>query len=173
MKFNLEQSIDILSRTPDVLLALLKGLPDEWVMQHEGEGTWSPFDVVGHLIVCEQTNFIIRTKLILSDTADKTVSLIDMTAHLGANQGKGIFELLLEFEALRRNNILSLKNMQLTETDLGKTANHPTMGTIQLRELLSTWVSHDLIHIAQIARVMAKQYRESVGPFLHFLRVMQ
>ncbi len=173
MPFEFNKSIEILERTPDVLFALLKDISVDWTANNEGPGTWSVFDVVGHLIVCEKTDFIDRANLILSNASDKTFAPIDISAQFRDNKGKNIFDLLIEFESLRKKNIAILVGLNLSENDLTKTGFHPKIGTATLRELLATWVAHDLIHTAQMARIMAKQYKEEVGPFIQFLRVMQ
>lgn len=169
MQYKPEQAIEVLSRTPQVLEALLSGLSDDWLYSNEGPGTWSPVEVVGHLIINEETNFLPRTKLILSDGGSKTLSPIDMTAHIERFDEVPIAQLLTTFRELRNENIRSLQSINLTATDLNKTAIHPKVGLVQLQHVLSTWVAHDLIHIGQISRVMAKQYKHEVGPFIEFL----
>jgi uncharacterized damage-inducible protein DinB len=173
MKFEFNRSLEILERTPDVLYALLKGISDDWIFNNEGPGTWSVFDIVGHLIVCEKTDFISRTRIILSDAGDKVFAPIDMFAQFEVNEGKSMFDLLVEFELLRKKNIRTLLELDLSEDDFQKTGLHPVIGKARLNELLSTWVAHDLTHTAQITRVMAKQYKEATGPFIRFLRVLQ
>lgn len=173
MQFSLAHTIDIISRTPSVVRSLLAGLPDGWLFNNEGEGTWSPFDVVGHLIVCEKTDFIPRTELILSGKENRLMEPLDMQAHFVYGRGKTMEDLLKEFEKLRAENIQKLIDMKLTETDLQQTGIHPRIGEISLQNLLATWVVHDMGHLAQIARVLAKQYKEEVGTFNHFLTILK
>lgn len=173
MKFDLQKTIQIIERTPAVLHTLLHGISDEWIYNNEGGDTWSPFDVVGHLIVCEKTDFIPRAKIILSNAEDKTLSPIDMNAHFVWGKGKTIANLLQEFEQLRKENIQQLLAFRLTDSDMGRTGIHPEIGRLTLRELLAKWVPHDLGHVSQIARVMAKQYGNEVGPFSTFLGILK
>jgi hypothetical protein len=147
----------------------LAGLSDDWLHSNEGTGTWSPFEVVGHLIVNEETNFLTRTLFILSEGENKLLAPLDMTAHITRSQGRTIDDLLNEFESLRAGNIKKLESLQLSAADLNKTARHPKIGIVSISQILSTWVAHDLSHLAQISRVMAKQYKLEVGPFIEFL----
>jgi DinB superfamily len=159
----------VLSRTPRVLDAMLSGLSDEWLYGNEGPGTWSPVEVVGHLIINEETNFLSRAKLILSEGAIKTLTPIDMAAHLERFDEVPVDQLLQLFRELRTENIRMLQSLAPSAADLTKTAIHPKVGLVQLSHVLATWVAHDLIHIGQVSRVMAKQYKQEVGPFLEFL----
>ncbi|MBL7782665.1 MAG: DinB family protein [Saprospiraceae bacterium] len=172
MPFNLTHSIEMLQRTPAVLRAFLQGLSDHWLHANEGEGTWSPYDVVGHLIHGEKTDWIPRMEIILSDVADKTFEPFDRFAQLIQEQ-KPLDVLLNEFEALRAKSLRILQSRAISEDDLMKTGIHPAFGEVQLYQLLSTWVAHDLGHIAQISRVMAHQYKEDVGPWVAYLRILQ
>jgi hypothetical protein len=169
MKFNLETALEILSRTPQVLHSQLAGLSEEWVTGREGPGTWSPQEVIGHLIVNEETNFLSRVRLILSDAEPKIVTPINMTIHLERSRGITITDLLSEFKELRLRNLETLRSFNLTEADYAKTATHPKVGIVSLSHVLSIWVAHDLMHIGQITRVMARQYQQEIGPFLEFL----
>jgi uncharacterized damage-inducible protein DinB len=173
MKYELNRSLEILGRTPGMLNAWLTGISDKWAMANEGADTWSAYDVVGHLIVCEETNFMTRINIIFSDAGEKIFTPIDLTVQFSRNEGKTMNDLLAEFESARKKNIAQLAGLNISEHDFLRTGLHPTMGEIKLGELLSTWVAHDLIHTAQIARVMAKQYKDEVGPFIQYLRVMQ
>jgi len=173
MKFELNKTVEILEHTPAMLYAMLQNISGEWVHNNEGQGTWSVFDIIGHLIVCEKTDFITRTELILADSAVKTLAPIDMYAQFENNKGKTLSMLLIEFEQLRKENIRKLLAFDLNDDDLQKTAIHPKIGTLNLGELLATWVAHDLNHIAQIARVMAMQYKDAVGPFIEFLGILK
>ncbi len=172
MDFNLEKAIPVLSRTPAVLNDWLKDLPTGWVHQNEGPDSWSPFDIVGHLIHGEKTDWIPRVKIILSDQANKTFEPFDRFAQFNNSRGKSIDELLTEFETLRRENIQTLQAFSLTDDQLSLTGIHPDFGEVTLKELLATWVVHDQSHIAQIARVMAKQYRQEVGPWNAYIPLL-
>jgi len=169
MKYDLAKALEILVRTPDVLRAQLNGLSDEWLHADEGPGTWSPFQVVGHLIINEQTNFLPRTLLILSSNENKMLQPIDMKSHLVKFNGMTIADLLAEFSQLRNRSIEQIKALPLSHEALQKTAIHPKLGSVHLSQVLATWVAHDLTHIGQITRVMAKQYKDEIGPFIEFL----
>lgn len=173
MEFNLKKNKEILKRTPNVLYSLLKGISDDWIYNNEGENTWSVFDVVGHLILCEKENFIPRTEIILSEAKIKMLPILDMTPQFETNRNKNVFNLLEEFEELRNNNLKRLSAMNLSEIDLNKTAIHPQIGEVKLYQILATWLAHDLNHIAQITRIMAFQYKNEVGKFIQFLSLMK
>lgn len=173
MNFNLERSIEILERTPLVLKSMLTGISGEWTSANEGDETWSAFDVVGHLIHGELTDWIPRAELILSRTGSKRFAPFDRFAQFEVSKGKSLAELLKTFEELRQRNIRHLRDKNISEHDLERKGIHPEFGDVTLSQLLATWVVHDLNHIAQISRVMAKQYKEAVGPWTVFLRVLQ
>lgn len=172
MTFNLDSSIQILERTPQVLKTLLQHLSTDWTQHNEGGETWSPYDVIGHLIHGEKTDWIPRSAIILSDKADKTFELFDRFAQFENSKGKTLDQLLDEFEQLRAENIKTLKSWNLQEADYNKTGIHPEFGTVNLKQMLATWTAHDLGHILQISRVMAKQYTTEVGPWKQYLRVL-
>lgn len=172
MEFNLAKSIEILERTPQVLKTLLEGLSDEWIFNNEGEETWSPFDVLGHLIHGEKTDWIARMEIILSDKDDKTFTPFDRFAQFEESKGKTLLQMLKEFEDLRKRNLITLKSKNITSEDLTRKGMHPALGQVTLENLLSTWAVHDLGHIAQITRVMAKQYIDEVGPWREFLPIL-
>jgi hypothetical protein len=172
MKYNLAQAVEILERTPGVLSAQLYGLSDDWIMNNEGPETFSPYDVVGHMIHGEKTDWTERIKRIMEHGNTKAFDIFDRFAMYEESKGKSMQQLLQEFESLRKNNITWFKGLQLTEADLDKPGLHPILGDVTLRNLVSTWVIHDLIHIAQITRVMAKQYKEEMGPWVEFFRIM-
>ena len=172
MHFDLTKTFEILERTPQVLHELLSGLPDEWIVNNEGEETWSPYDIVGHLIYGEYSNWMGRLDVILHK-GDKHFVPFDRVAMFKESEGKNLQQLLKEFTALRKNNLEKLRSLKLTEDDLDKTGIHPAFGEVTLRQLLSTWTVHDLTHIAQITRVMAKQYKEAIGPWIQYFRVLQ
>lgn len=172
MKFDLAKSLDILERTPAVLHALLSGLGAEWTHGDEGPKTWSPFDVVGHLIDGEQTDWMVRTRIILSGAGDRRFEPFDRFRHLQTSGEETLATRLDRFAELRSQNVLELRSLELGPAELRRTGQHPELGTVSLEQLLATWVAHDLGHIAQIARVMAKQYAEAVGPWEAYLGVL-
>ena len=172
MKYTVEQAIEILERTPAVLTALLAGLSDDWVINNEGPETFSPYDVIGHLIHGEKTDWAVRAKMILALGHTKTFVKWNRFAQYEESKGKSLRQLLDEFTAVRKENMAWFTSLQLTETDLDKKGMHPVLGEVTLRNLLSTWVVHDLTHIAQITRVMAKQYKDEMGPWPEFFRIL-
>ncbi len=172
IQYDITESIGILSRTPIVLESLLQNLSNEWAMNNEGKDTFSPFDVVGHLIHGEKTDWVARMEIILSDEPDKTFERYDRFAQFKDSEGKTLNQLLEEFKTLRSLNIEILKSKNLQENDLLKTGIHPSFGAVTLQQLLSTWTVHDLSHIAQITRVMCKQYKEEVGPWINYLPIL-
>jgi len=173
MLFTLTQSTEILERTPGVLEAMLQGISGAWTTANEGGDTWSAYDIVGHLIHGEKTDWIPRAAIILSERADKTFEPFDRFAQFEASRGKSLSQLLEEFRALREKNLALLRSKNLTGADLERKGVHPAFGEVTLSQLLATWVAHDLNHIAQIARVMAKRYQADVGPWIAFLRILQ
>ena len=174
MKFSLKNSMEILGRTPGILKQFLGDLSDEWTTMNEGEGTWSPRDVLQHLIYCEKVDWMPRTRMILSNNARKDFEPFNQHGHLEESNFVDPMPVLLqEFQTLRDQNVAELRNMNISEDDLAKTGIHPSFGEITLREMLSTWTVHDLNHIAQITRVMSNQYRSNVGPWVKFLRILR
>lgn len=172
MKYSLERSYEILERTPAVLQALLSGLHDDWVMNNEGPETYSPYDVVGHLIHGEKTDWTTRMKMILEFGDTKTFVRWNREAMYEESVGRTLQQLLDEFAAVRKENMVWFKSLNLTESDFDKKGLHPVLGDVSLRYLMATWVVHDLTHIAQITRVMAKQYKTEIGPWLEFFRIL-
>jgi hypothetical protein len=172
MKYSLEKSYEILDRTPRVLKALLSNLDNDWVTKNEGPETFSPYDVVGHLIHGEKTDWVARAKIILENGAEKPFTPWNRFAQFEESKGKSLSQLLDEFEIVRKENMRWFKSLSLTESDLDKKGIHPKLGEVTLRNLLATWVAHDLTHIAQITRVMAKQYKEEMGPWPEFFRIL-
>lgn len=172
MKYNSNEAIAILERTPLVLKSLLNGLENEWVTCNEGPETFSPYDVLGHLIHAEKTDWVVRAKHVLALGATQPFDPFDRFAHYEASKGKSLQHLLGEFETMRRENIDWLESLNLSEADLEKKGVHPALGEVTLRNLLATWVVHDLSHIAQVTRVMAKQYKTEVGPWVEYLRIL-
>ena len=173
MQFDLHKTIEILQQTPVVLQTLLSGIADEWTMNNEGPETWSAYDIVGHLIHGEKTDWIPRMNIILSDKPDKHFTPYDRFAQFIESKGKSLQQLLDEFSLLRNQNIERLIAANLSGDDLLKTGIHPAFGDVTLTQLLATWTAHDLNHIAQIARVMAKQYKAATGPWVAYLKILQ
>jgi len=172
MKYTLERSYQILERTPSVLKTLLTGLDNGWIMNNEGPDTFSPYDVIGHLIHGEKTDWTARTKIILEVGLSKPFVPWDRVAQYEESKGKTLEQLLEDFEKVRVKNVIWFRSLKLSETDLDKKGMHPKLGEVTLRNLLATWVVHDLTHIAQITRVMAKQYKEEMGPWPEFFRIL-
>lgn len=163
---------EILERTPHVLNALLRGLNEDWTMHNEGGETWTPYDVVGHLVHGEKTDWMARIRKCLS-TDDKAFVKFDRTAMFEESAGKSLDRLLDEFADLRAQNLREFGLLQLDDARLESTGIHPTFGEVRLRQLLATWAAHDLGHLTQITRVMCKQYRDEVGPWREFISVLR
>jgi hypothetical protein len=172
MTFLIADAIAILERTPATLQAMLGGLPDSWTTCDEGPETFSAFDNVGHLIHGERTDWIPRAKIILGEGTDRRFEKFDRFAQKHESGGKTLAELLDEFARLRAENLTTLRSWQLSEDQLARPGEHPELGTVTLQQLLATWAVHDLGHIAQTARVMAKRYRDEVGPWRAYLPVL-
>ncbi len=173
MRFDLDHSIEILERTPQVLQIMLTGLSEEWTHSNEGAETWSAYDIVGHLIHGELTDWMPRAELILSEGESKHFTPFDRFAQFEMSKTKSLTDLLAEFEALRKKNIQRLRSQNITTKNLAEKGIHPDFGEVSLSQLLATWVVHDLNHIAQVSRVMAKQYKDAVGPWIAYLRILQ
>jgi uncharacterized damage-inducible protein DinB len=171
-EFNLDEAVAVLARTPASLTALLAGLPDGWLRATEGGGTWSPYDVVGHLIHGERADWIPRARHILSGET-QPFEPFDRAAQFAESRGQSVEELLATFAELRRENIAALVGMNLTGADMSRKGLHPELGEVTLGQLLATWVVHDLDHIGQIARVMAKAYADAVGPWSAYLSILR
>lgn len=170
---DLDQTIALLSRTPAALNALLRDLPNEWTSRNEGENTFSAYDVVGHLIHGERTDWVPRMKRIFEHGESLPFDKFDRLAQFRESKGKTLPELLDEFARLRADNLEILRSMKLSQQDLDRRGMHAVLGSVTLSELLATWAAHDLTHLHQISRVMAHQYREAVGPWTKFLGVMR
>ena len=170
--FDLAHGLAVLERTPAVLRALLAGLPADWTHRNEGPETWSPFDVVGHLVDGEETDWMVRVRLLVDRGSDRRFEPVDRFRHLDLNRGKPLTDLLDRFAELRARNLEELRGLELGPGDLRLTGEHPDFGTVTLEQLLATWVAHDLGHLAQISRVMAQQLREAVGPWQAYLPVL-
>jgi len=172
MDFDLDLSTQVLARTPASLASLLVGLPDAWTRATEGPGTFSPFDVVGHLIDGEETDWIPRARIILAGGPDPRFVPFDRFRHRERNAGRTLDSLLAEFARLREDNLVVLRGWRLTAEALELPGIHPSLGPVTLRQHLASWVAHDLGHLAQVARVMAKQYKDAVGPWAPYLPVL-
>jgi len=172
MPIDLEEAIALLQRTPAVLDALLRNLPETWTLRNEGEKTWSAFDVVGHLIHGERTDWLPRAKRILEFGETKAFEPFDRFAQERESRGKSLGQLLEEFARLRAQNLKELRGLNLRPADLEKRGRHPALGVVTLGELLATWAAHDLTHLHQLSRILAYPYREAVGPWRKFLGVM-
>ncbi len=170
--FVLEDAMEILARTPATLDALLRGLPEAWIVANEGGETWSPFDVVGHLIHGEQTDWMPRAKIILEHGDARPFDRFDRLAQFKAPAPRTLDSLLDEFGALRRGNLDELRALGLTPADLDRPGRHPELGTVTLGQLLATWTAHDLDHLMQISRILARQYADEVGPWRAYLRII-
>jgi hypothetical protein len=172
MQFDLAAGRAILARTPDSLNALLHDLPSPWIEQNEGPDTWSPFDVVGHLVHGERADWMPRARVLLEHGPARAFDPFDRFAQFEESRGKTMRTLLSEFTTLRRENLAALDALRLTPEHMERTGRHPDFGIVTLGQLLSTWVVHDLGHIAQISRVMAKNYAGAVGPWAAYLPVL-
>jgi hypothetical protein len=173
MSQNLEHTISLLARTPAVLDALLRDLPDAWTLRNEGEATWSAFDVVGHLIHGERTDWMPRARRLLEFGETRSFDPFDRWGQVRESQGKSLGQLLDEFARLRSDNLRELQALNLKSEDLDKRGRHPALGVVTLSELLATWAAHDLTHLHQLSRIMAHQYRDAVGPWSVYLGVLQ
>jgi hypothetical protein len=172
MEDHLTHTIALLTRTPAALNALLRDLPETWTHRNEGQATWSPYDIVGHLIHGEHTDWMPRVKTILQFGETKPFAPFDREGFTTANQNKSLPQLLDEFGRLRSENLDQLRTLNLQPKDLDRRGQHPALGAVTLSQLLATWAAHDLTHLHQISRVMAHQSRDEVGPWSKFLGVL-
>ena len=173
MEFNLDNALALLDRTPSVLSTLLRGLPDAWTACNEGETTWSPLDVVAHLLYTDHSNWMPRARLILESGESKPFAPFNRFGHRDERQGKSLDQLLDAFAHLRSQNLAALRALDLSAVDLERRGQHPALGAATLSQLLASWTVHDLTHLHQLTRVLAHQYREAVGPWNKFLGVLQ
>lgn len=173
MKFDLKEAIEILQRTPKTLEQWVTGLSAVWLQGKEGEGTWNAVEVIEHLIEGEKTNWIPRLEWMIQEGEGKAFPPFDRYSHLNELTERSIEQLLNEFKEIRSANIAKLQELIQPEVHLEWTGTHPAFGTVKIRELISTWVVHDLTHIAQIVRVMAERYREDVGPWIAYLGILK
>jgi hypothetical protein len=172
MQFDLNQTISVLERTPLVFRNLLNNLSQQWTHGNEGPDTWSPYDIIGHLVHGEKTDWMPRLEIILSDDPNKTFEPYDRFAQFEMSKGKSLGDLLDKFEVLRKKNLRTLKSKFLSSEELTRKGIHPELGPVTLSQMLSAWVVHDLGHIAQVSRVMAKQYTNEVGPWPKYLTIL-
>src|ERR1700694_4980211 len=177
-EFKLADAIAVLTRTPASLDALLRGLPNLWVrgdegLSKDGKETWSAFDIMGHLIVGERTDWMPRARIIVENGEARPFDPFDRFAQFKESQGKSLDQLLEEFASLRRENLAGLQALNLEPEDLSRRGKHPELGKVTLSELLATWAVHDLTHVHQLSRVMAHQYRDAVGPWSAYIGVLQ
>jgi hypothetical protein len=172
-EFSLSDAVAVLTRTPASINALLRGLPNIWAHHNEGTDTWSAFDIVGHLIVGERTDWMPRVRIILKDGEARLFDPFDRFAQAKESQGKSLEQLLDDFARLRKENLVELQALNLRQEDLTRRGRHPALGVVTLSELLATWAVHDLTHVHQLSRVMAYQYRDVVGPWSAFLGVLK
>ena len=173
MELNLREATAVLRRTPQVLDGMLRGLPDPWIRGNEGPETFSPFDVLGHLIHGERTDWMPRVRLVLEFQDGRPFEPFDRFAQIEASRGKSLDVLLDEFRDLRAANLAALDTLRITPDQFSLKGRHPALGSVTLGQLLATWVAHDLDHVVQVARTMAVQYRDAVGPWLEFLSVLR
>lgn len=171
-EFSLTETIAVLTRTPATLDALLRGLPNIWVRGNEGKDTWSAFDIVGHLIIGERTDWMPRVRILLENGEARAFDPFDRFAQSKESEDKSLEQLLDEFARLRRENLAALQALNLQSEDLTRRGKHPALGTVTLAQLLATWAVHDLTHVHQLSRVMAHQYRDAVGPWSAYLGVL-
>lgn len=171
--FVIEDAVAILSRTPATVDVLLRGLPLEWITGDEGDNTWSAFDVVAHLIHADRTNWIPRARIILEHGEAQPFEEFKRFGHVEQSEGRTLASLLDEFASVRQDTIHELRSMRLSGADLERRGAHPALGPVTLRQLLATWVVHDLDHLVQISRVLARQYTDEVGPWRAYLRIVR
>jgi len=173
MRYNISSATAILERTPRILDVWLRGLPEQWLHGNEGPKTFSPFDVVGHLIDGELADWIPRLTILLEQGESRPFDPFDRFAHWERNKGRSLESLLEEFAQLRAQSLRQLHSREIIEADLDRRGTHPALGVVTLRNLLATWVVHDLNHLRQISRAMAVQYSAEVGPWSAYLKILQ
>ena len=173
MDFRMDEALPVLRRTPVVLRTLLVEAPPAWTAATEGPGTWSPFDVVGHLIHGERTDWVPRIEHLLRHGDAVPFPPFDREAMFAASEGRSLGELLDAFTRLRTDSLTRVRELGLTDADLAKRGRHPEFGVVTLRQHLATWVAHDLSHVSQVVRVMARQYTDEVGPWRAYLSILQ
>jgi hypothetical protein len=172
MEFHVNRAVKMLANTPQVLRTLLEGLPDELLHANYGPGTWSPHEVIGHLIHGEKTDWITRARLIMHSSEVATFEPFDRNGHVGLCRQKTTAELLDLLESLRMANLAEVRSMSLKPADLARRGRHPALGQVTLSQLLATWVVHDLNHIAQVCKAIAFQHQTEVGPWEAYLSIL-
>jgi hypothetical protein len=172
MSFDLKNGIQVLERTPSVLRTLLAGLSPDWTDATEGPGTWSPRIIVAHLVDAERYNWVPRARVVLEHGPSRPFPVFDRTAAEETPDDASLDALLDTFVRLREEGVAAVRSWDLADADLARGGHHPELGPVKLGQLLATWVAHDLSHVAQVSRVMAKQYRDAVGPWRTFLPIM-
>lgn len=172
MQFSLTKTLELLQSTPAVLEAQLSHLSSEWTDAREAPDQWSPREVVAHLLLCERENWMVRIRITLSEEETRVFAPVDMSTHLVLAQQASMLDLLGAFRRCRQDNIEALLTLQLSDTDLQRTAVHPKLGTVALEQLLATWATHDQSHLIQISRTIAREYKDAVGPFEVFQKVL-
>jgi uncharacterized damage-inducible protein DinB len=173
MEHNLQHTIALLTHTPAALNTLLRDLPEDWTLRNEGENTWTVFDVIGHLVHGERTDWMARARTVLRFGETKEFEPFDRLGQKRESRGKSLGQLLDEFARLRSENLAELRQLNLQNEELARRGKHPALGTVTLSELLATWAAHDMTHLHQISRIMAHQYRDAVGPWSKYLGVLQ
>jgi hypothetical protein len=173
MSHNLDDTLSLLARTPATLNTLLRDLPETWTLRNEGENTWNAFDVVGHLVQGERTDWMSRVNCILQHGEAQAFEPFDRWAQDRESKGKSLAQLLDEFANLRSENLAALRALNLQPQDLARRGLHPSLGTVTLSQLLATWAAHDMTHLHQLSRIMAWQCRENVGPWSQYLGVLK
>ena len=173
MSSDLQDTVALLTRTPAVLDALLRDLPDAWTLRSEGPGTWNAFEIVGHLIHAERADWMPRVRMVLESGESQAFVPFDREGAKRESQQSSLAQRLDEFARLRRENLAALQGLNLEPEDLVRRGKHPALGAVSLSELLATWVVHDLTHVHQLSRVMAHQYRDAVGPWSVYLGVLK
>lgn len=171
-KFELNKALQVLKNTPAVIETLFHDVNEDWINTNEGENTWTPKQVLAHLIICEITNWLPRAKIILSEKGEKSLPPMDMNAHFDLAQNQSTEKLLAFFQQIRKEALTEVDSLNITGEDLAKTASHPVIGTVNLQQLIATWVTHDLAHLVQITRTMARQNKEFVGGFGRYLNIL-
>jgi hypothetical protein len=172
-EFRVSEAVAVLARTPAALNALLRGLPSVWVCGTEGENTWSAFDIMGHLIFAERSDWMPRVRIVLEYGEGRPFDPFDRFAQLKESRDKSLEQLLDDFACLRRDNLAALQTLDLQQGEMTRRGKHPALGVVTLAELLATWAVHDLTHLHQLSRVMAHQYRDLVGPWSAYLGVLK
>jgi hypothetical protein len=173
MEQNLEDTISLLARTPAALNVLLRDLPETWTLRNEGGDTWNSYDVVGHLVHAERTDWMPRARMVLQFGETRTFEKFDRLGQVRESAGKSLGQLLDEFARVRAENLAELRALNLRQEDLDRRGRHPALGIVTLSQLLATWAAHDLTHLHQLSRIMAHQYREAVGPWSTYLGVLK